>query len=92
MVYSNSDDADLASRALDLFKRDLGLDVSQVTESSSKPTTQSAADLVSTKTTSVEPRQEKIWSEKEIAALSMDEFDRYEQEISLAMQEGRITK
>ena len=91
-VYSNSDDADLASRALDLFKRDLGLDVSQVTESSSKPTTQSAADLVSTKTTSVEPRQEKIWSEKEIAALSMDEFDRYEQEISLAMQEGRIIK
>ena len=91
-VYSNSDDADLASRALDLFKRDLGLDVSQVRESSSKPMTQSAADMVSTKTTSVEPKQEKIWSEKEIAALSMDEFDRYEQEISLAMQEGRIVK
>jgi len=91
-VYSNSDDADLASRALDLFKRDLGLDVSQVRESSSKPMTQSAADMVSTKTTSVEPKQEKIWSEKESAALSMDEFDRYEQEISLAMQEGRIVK
>ena len=90
-VYSNSDDADLASRALDLFKRDIGMDTSEVPESVSKPT-QSAADMVSTKTTSVEPKQEKIWSEREIAALSMDEFDRYETEISNAMQEGRIVK
>ena len=91
-VYSNSDDADLASRALDLFKKDLGLDIPQDKKSSSKPTKQSAADLVSTKTTSVEPKQEKIWSEREIAALSMDEFDKFEEDISLAMQEGRITK
>ena len=91
-VYSNSDDADLASRALDLFKRDLGFDEPQKTKSSSKPTKKSAADLVSTKTTSVEPKQEKIWSEREIAALSMDEFDRFEKDISLAMQEGRIVK
>jgi hypothetical protein len=91
-VYSNSDDADLASRALDLFKKDLGFDVPQDKKSSSKPTRQSAADLVSTKTTSVEPKQEKIWSEREIAALSMDEFDKFEEDISLAMQEGRITK
>ena len=26
-IYSNADDADLASRALDLFKRDIGMDV-----------------------------------------------------------------
>ena len=48
--------------------------------------------MVSTKTTSVEPKQEKIWSEREIAALSMADFDKYEKEISDAMQEGRITK
>ena len=48
--------------------------------------------MVSTKTTSVEPKQEKIWSEKEIAAMSMDEFDKYEAEISEAMQQGRIVK
>ena len=47
---------------------------------------------ISTKTTNVDPRQEKIWSEREIAALSMAEFDKYEKEISDAMQEGRITK
>ena len=90
-IYSNADDADLASRALDLFKRDMGMDIPQDTKSSSK-TVQSAADIVSTKTTTVEPKQEKIWSEREIAAMSMDEFDKYEKEISDAMQEGRIVK
>ena len=91
-ITGNTDDADLASRALDLFKKDFGIESSEKKKSSSKPTRQSAADMVSTKTTSVEPRQEKIWSEREIAALSMADFDKYEKEISDAMQEGRITK
>ena len=90
-IYSNADDADLASRALDLFKKDLGIEPTK-TKSSSKPTRKSAADMVSTKTTTVEPKQEKVWSEREIAALSMAEFDKYEKDISDAMQEGRITK
>ena len=90
-IYSNADDADLASRALDLFKKDLGIEPTK-TKSSSKPTKKSAADMVSTKTTTVEPKQEKVWSEREIAALSMAEFDKYEKDISDAMQEGRITK
>tara|TARA_R100001463_G_scaffold16731_1_gene43261 strand:- start:65 stop:949 length:885 start_codon:yes stop_codon:yes gene_type:complete len=89
-IYKNADDADLASRALDLFKRDIGF-ITAPTETSSNAT-KSAADMVSTKTTTVEPKQEKIWSEKEIAAMSIDEFDRFEEEISLAMQEGRIVK
>jgi hypothetical protein len=90
-IYSNADDADLASRALDLFKKDFGIEPTK-TKSSSKPTKKSAADMVSTKTTTVEPKQEKVWSEREIAALSMAEFDKYEKEISDAMQEGRIIK
>ena len=89
-IYSNADDADLASRALDLFKRDMGISLPQEDKSSS--TTESAADMVSTKTTTVEPKQEKVWSEKEIAAMSVAEFDKYEEEISNAMQEGRIVK
>jgi len=91
-IYDNNDDADLASRALDLFKKDLGIDVPKAKSSSKKPTRQSAADMVSTKTTSVTPTSEKIWSEREIASMSMAEFDKYEQEISDAMQEGRISK
>ena len=74
-----------------MFKKDFGIEPTK-TKSSSKQTRQSAADMVSTKTTSVEPKQKKVWSEKEIAAMSIDEFDRYENEISEAMQEGRIVK
>ena len=90
-IYSNAEDADLASRALDLFKKDFGIETEK-TKSSSKKTKQSAADMVSTKTTSVEPKQQKVWSEREIAAMSMAEFDKYEEDISNAMQEGRIVK
>ena len=90
-IYKNADDADLASRALDLFKRDIGMDV-EPKKSRSKQSKKSAADMVSTKTTAVEPKQEKVWTEKEIANMSMDEFDKYEEEISQAMSEGRISR
>ena len=91
-VYDNASDADLASRALDLFKKDIGMESSNTKSSSKKPTRQSAADMVSTKTTSVDSSQERVWSEKEIAAMSMAEYDKYESAISDAWQEGRITK
>ena len=48
--------------------------------------------MVSTKTKSIEPNQQKVWSEKEIAAMSIAEFDKFEKEISDAMQDGRIVK
>ena len=47
--------------------------------------------MVSTKTTSVEPTQEKIWSLREIEAMSVQEFDKHEVAISDAMQQGRIS-
>ena len=89
-IYDNSDNPDLASRALDLFKKDVGIEAAPKKTTSKK--TKSAADMVSTKTTSVEPKSEKVWSEREIAAMSMDEFDKHEAEISEAMQQGRIIK
>ena len=51
---------------------------------------ESAADFVSTKTTNVDTKQPKIWTQREIAALSMDDYDKYEQEIDLAIREGRV--
>ena len=90
-IYSNADDADLASRAIDLFKKDKGMDLPKTKKSSSR-TKNNAADMISTKTTNVEPKQQKVWSEREIAALSMAEFDKYEKDISDAMQEGRIVR
>ena len=88
-IFNNSSDATLASRALDLFKKDIGL---EQPKSNSKQTKQSAADMISTKTTSVKPNQQRVWSEREITAMSVAEFDKYESEISDAMQEGRIIK
>ena len=53
----------------------------------------SAADLVSTKTTTVDAAQgPKIWTEREISAMSLDEFDTYEDEINQAITEGRVMK
>tara|TARA_R100001015_G_C4627894_1_gene187701 strand:- start:142 stop:1005 length:864 start_codon:yes stop_codon:yes gene_type:complete len=92
-IFSNANDADLASRALDLFKRDIGLDASTVQEPQLRSENRAnAADMVSTKTTSVDPKTAKVWTEKEISQLSMAEFDKFEEEISNAMQEGRIVR
>ena len=93
-IYKNSNDAALASRALDLYKRDMGLDVStkRARKPSSTKSKKSAADMVSTKTTAVEPKQDRIWTEREITAMSMDEFDRFEDEIGEAVTDGRVVK
>ena len=48
--------------------------------------------MVSTKTTGVEPQSDKIWTQREIAALSLDDYDRFEDEIDRAIQEGRVAK
>ena len=92
-IYNNSGDADLASRALDLFKKDMGVRSSpKKRQSNSKKSRKSAADMVSTKTTSVDPKQNKIWTEREIAAMSIDQFDQYEDQINQAISEGRVVK
>jgi hypothetical protein len=46
--------------------------------------------MVSTKTTSVDTKEPRIWTKREINALSMDEYDKYEQEIDRAVMEGRV--
>jgi len=93
-VYRNPDDVALASKAINLYKMETGK--GQIsTKRRSNPQRQSAetaADMVSTKTTNVEPRQAKIWTETEIEKMSLDQFDSYEDEIRLAQAEGRILK
>jgi len=88
-VYKNPDNAQLASKAIDLFKLENGYKTQ--TKSRSKPKG-SAADMVSTKTTAVDAKQPKIWTEGEIAAMSLDKFDKYEAEIREAISEGRVVK
>jgi len=87
-IYNNPNNATLASKAIDLFKAENGLLLEKSTPPKSR---KDAADLVSTKTTQpADVTQPKIWTQKEIAALSMDEYDRMETEIDKALEEGRI--
>ena len=90
-IYENPDNVTLASKAIDLYKLENGITQTK-SQPKSKKVTGSAADMVSTKTTSVEANQPKIWTEREIAAMSLDQFDRYEEEIKLAMEEGRVIR
>ena len=92
-IYNNPDNVSLASRAIDFYKMEKGLtinDGSNRPKSRTQPSRQNAADFVSTKTTSVDARQPRIWTQREIAALSINDFDKYEEEIDLAIREGRV--
>ena len=95
-IYKNPDNIALASKAIDLYKMENGL-TSTPRRRQSQQTQQSregsAADLVSTKTTTVDAaKPDKIWTEREIAAMSIDEFDAFEEEINQAVSEGRVVK
>ena len=95
-IYENNGDAALASRAIDLYKQDVGVTPSTVKAvskktSPDKDTRGSAADAVSVKT-KVEDHspQEKMWTTSEIANLSVDQYEHYQSEIDAAFQTGRI--
>ena len=91
-IYNNPDNVTLASRAIDLYKMENGININapKPRANRSQSAKKSAADFVSTKTTTVDTKQPKIWTQREIAALSMDDYDKYEQEIDLAIREGRV--
>ena len=91
-IYNNPDNVGLASRAIDFYKMEMGLSINNqpVTQSSRQKSKRDAADMVSTKTTTVDTKQPKVWTRREIASLSMDDYDRLEKEIDQAVMEGRV--
>ena len=92
-IYENPDNVSLASRAIDIYKMERGINVNvPKTQSGRKKSRNDAASLVSTKTTTVDTKQPKVWTTREIAALSMDDYDRLEKEIDQAAAEGRVIK
>ena len=92
-VFRNPNNVELAAKAIDLYKLENGIRISRPRRQSQQPKEGSAADLVSTKTTTVEAAQPtKIWTEREISAMSLDEFDAREDEINQAVAEGRVVK
>lgn len=93
-IYNNPDNVTLAVKALDLYKLETGKGHSAKTKGRPKkePQEGSAANIVSTKTTNVDAKQAKIWTESEIAKMSLDQFDKYEEEIREALIEGRVVR
>ena len=93
-IYNNPNNVTLAVKALDLYKLETGKGQgSRKRRSGSRqPKGGSAADMVSTKTTNVDAKEAKIWTESEIAKMSLDQFDRHEDEIKIAMEEGRVRR
>jgi hypothetical protein len=91
-IYANNSDATLASRAIDLYKMEKGINQPPQKRQSKQEENRSAADMVSTKTTTVDAKAPKVWTESEIAKMSIDQFDKYEDEIKQALAEGRIAK
>ena len=94
-IYDNPDDVTLAVKALDLYKLETGQGQQRTQKNRSgqrRRKASSAADIVSTKTTSVDARQPRIWTENEIAKMSLDQFDKHEEDIREAISEGRVRK
>jgi hypothetical protein len=93
-IYNNPNNVTLAVKALDLYKLDTGKGQGSRKRRSGnrQPQGGSAADMVSTKTTNVDAKEAKIWTESEIAKMSLDQFDRHEDEIKIAMEEGRVRR
>jgi uncharacterized protein YutD len=88
-IYENPDNVTLAIKAIDLYKMESGISTKKAKTRKSQPKS-SAADFVSTKTTAVDAKEPKIWTQREIAALSMNQFDKYEADIDQAIMEGRV--
>jgi len=95
-VYNNPNNIGLASKAIDLYKLENGVQASRPrrqSQQSQQPREGSAADMVSTKTTTIDvDKGTKIWTEREIAAMSLDQFDAVEEQINQAITEGRVVK
>ena len=92
-LYENADNADLAARAIDLYKMDAGI-TSKAEKPKSKDAKKDAAKAVTTtkKGNQVNVTEKKIWTVDEISKLKPYEFDKHEKEIMAARREGRIKR
>ena len=90
-LYENTNNANLAARAIDLYKMDKGL--GKYSNKQEKEIKKEAAKAVSKtkKSESTEGMQPgKIWSNSVIAKMNVREYAKYEKEIDKAVKEGRI--
>ena len=89
-LYENTSNAQLAGRAIDLYKMDSGQ--SKLTKKQETAVKKEAAKAITktTKATETEIPTKKIWSNSEIARMNPRTFAKYEAEIDEAIREGRV--
>ena len=89
-LYENTSNAQLAARALDLYKMDAG--ISKLNKQEKADVKKEAAKAISKtkKSTDSDIPKKKVWTISEISRLKPHEFEILEKEIDLARLEGRI--
>ena len=88
-IYKNNTDARWASRVLDLYKADAGISKKKTSRAKNDAATSvrapKARDIVAE-----QGGEKRIWKSSEIRSLKPWEFERLEEELDAARQEGRI--
>ena len=89
-LYENTSNANLAARAIDLYKMDKGL--GKYSNKQEKEIKKEAAKAVSKtkKAETLDIPTKKIWSNAEIAKMNTREYAKHEKDIDKAVREGRI--
>ena len=84
-LYENTTNANLAARAIDLYKMDTGYSKKKTAKS-----LEASKSVTSTSKREVDTSNKKMWKISEIAKLKPQQFAKYEKDIDLARKEGRI--
>ena len=91
-LYDNPDNAELAARAIDLYKMDSGITTKSGTKAETKKKDAAKAVTTTKKGNQISVTEKKIWTVDEISKLKPHEFDKHEKEIMQARREGRIKR
>ena len=83
-LYENTTNANLAARAIDLYKMDTGYGKKKSNK------LEASKSVTSTSKRDIDTGDKKIWTLTEIAKLKPQQFVKMEKEIDLARHEGRI--
>ena len=87
-MYENVDDAKSVARVIDLYKIDKGI----TNKKKAKPSDKAAASSVKTKSTAAPEPDEanKYVKESDVAAMSINEYEKRQEEILDAQRNGRF--
>jgi len=92
-IYKNPYDGSKAAKAISLYKSEKGIVTGTVQDTGRPNLDEEAATLLPTRNSGSDTRPEKkVWRESEINKLSPAQFERYEEEIDIAIAEGLFVR